>query len=98
MKRVSFLAALLLLFSALTVRAEIVRSGFCGEDPNPGDGTVEYGENLSWTLTDDGVLTISGEGEMRDFEDPYLVPWRRTSVEYHGSPFERRCCPEVAEK
>ena len=73
MKRVSFLAALLLLFSALTVRAEIVRSGFCGEDPNPGDGTVEYGENLSWTLTDDGVLTISGSGPMRDYNWDYGI-------------------------
>ncbi len=79
MKRVSFLAALLLLFSALTVRAEIVRSGFCGEDPNPGDGTVEYGENLSWTLTDDGVLTISGSGRMFDASYTsnynYNTPW-----------------------
>ena len=64
MKRVSFLAALLLLFSALTVRAEIVASGFCGADPNPDDGIKEYGKNLSWTLTDDGVFTITGSGEM----------------------------------
>ena len=80
MKRVSILAALLLLFSALIVRAEIVRSGFCGEDPNPGDGTVEYGENLSWTLTDDGVLTISGSGRMFDASYDasiynYNTPW-----------------------
>ena len=38
------------------------------------------GDNLIWTLRE-GVLTISGEGEMRDFEDPYLVPWR-SSTEY----------------
>ena len=38
------------------------------------------GDNLIWTLWE-GVLTISGEGEMRDFEDPYLVPWR-SSTEY----------------
>ena len=78
MKRVSFLAALLLLFSALTARAEIIASGFCGEDPNPDDDTVEYGENLSWTLTDDGVLTISGSGRMFDASysnDKYTSPW-----------------------
>ena len=78
MKRVSFLAALLLLVSALTVRAEIVSSGYCGEDPNPGDGTVEYGENLSWTLTDDGVLTISGSGRMYDADNSSNandIPW-----------------------
>ena len=34
----------------------------------------ECGENLTWTLTDDGVLTISGTGEM-SFEDD-RVPWR----------------------
>ena len=73
MKRVSFLAALLLLFSALTARAEIVASGFCGEDPNPDNDIVEYGENLSWSLTSDGVLTISGSGSMYDYEDPYSV-------------------------
>ncbi len=78
MKRVSFLAALLLLFSVLTARAEIIASGFCGEDPNPDDDTVEYGENLSWTLTDDGVLTISGSGRMFDASysnDKYTSPW-----------------------
>ena len=35
------------------------------------------GENLTWVLTDDGVLTISGEGEMYDynpFADDY-APW-----------------------
>ena len=49
MKRVSFLAALMLLVSALTVRAEIVASGQLSGDQ-------------SWTITDDGTLTISGTG------------------------------------
>lgn len=34
------------------------------------------GDNLKWTLGD-RVLTISGTGDMRDFEDPYRVPWRK---------------------
>lgn len=68
MKRVSFLAALLLLISALTVRAEIVASGQLDGDPNPKDNIVEYGENLSWSLTSDGVLTISSSGRMCDYE------------------------------
>ena len=75
MKRVSFLAALLLLFSALTVRAEIIASGFCGADPNPYDNTYVYSENLSWTLTDDGVLTISGSGRMYDSKGYNDLPW-----------------------
>lgn len=36
--------------------AEIVASGKCGD-------------NLTWTLTDVGVLTISGTGAMRDYEN-----------------------------
>ena len=48
---------ILILFSlTMSVRAAVVDSGYCGGE---GDGT-----NLSWELTDDGTLTISGEGEM----------------------------------
>ena len=31
-----------------------------------------YGDNLTWNLTDDGVLTISGEGAMSTSVD---IPW-----------------------
>ena len=41
---------------AMTAHSAIIDSGYCGGE---GDGT-----NLSWELTDDGTLTISGEGEM----------------------------------
>ena len=40
------------------------------------------GELLIWTLTEDGVLTISGEGAMDQFEDtnlPGAAPWVRHS-------------------
>ena len=40
---------------------EVVATGICGAE---GDGS-----NLTWTVTDDGVLTISGTGEMRNFEE-----------------------------
>ena len=35
------------------------------------------GPNLTWHLTDNGVLTISGKGEMYDYSYPYSkrVPW-----------------------
>ena len=36
-----------------------VDSGFCGAD--------EGGENLKWTLDNNGVLTISGSGAMKDY-------------------------------
>lgn len=35
----------------------------------------ECGENLVWTLTVDGVLTISGTGAMADCEDTSSQPW-----------------------
>ena len=34
------------------------------------------GVNVTWTLNDEGTLTISGTGEMQDYNDYYLVPWR----------------------
>lgn len=37
--------------------ADIVASGECGAD----------GSNVTWTLDADGVLTVSGEGEMKDY-------------------------------
>ncbi len=46
-----------------TKAAEIVASGTCGE-------------NLTWTLDDEGVLTISGEGEMENYnETTHLPEW-----------------------
>ena len=35
----------------------------------------ECGDNLTWVLTDDGTLTISGEGEMWDWSSATSVPW-----------------------
>ena len=33
------------------------------------------GPNLKWLLTDDGVLTITGEGEMTDYSYSNRSPW-----------------------
>ena len=33
------------------------------------------GDNVTWTLSDDGTLTISGKGAMWDFGDSRTVPW-----------------------
>lgn len=34
------------------------------------------GDNLTWTLSDEGVLTISGTGAMEDYDDYwYFAPW-----------------------
>lgn len=61
MKR-TFLGAVLLCLVGiiLPAKAAIVDSGTCGA-------------NLTWTLTDDGTLTISGSGEMNDYGAD--APW-----------------------
>ena len=55
------LAALMIasLLPATALAADIVDSGTCGAE---GDGS-----NLTWTLDSDGVLTISGSGDMYDY-------------------------------
>ena len=62
-------AVVLLLLPVEVSAAEVVDSGTCGD-------------NLTWVLTDDGVLTISGTGEMYDYEVTHssyqllpITPW-----------------------
>ena len=43
----------------------IVANGICGKD----------GDNLTWTLDEQGMLTISGEGEMEDYWQAGTAPW-----------------------
>ena len=80
-RRLFALIAVLICTAALCVAqaqaaSNIIDSGYCGEDPNPSDDIVEYGENISWTLTDDGVLTISGSGDMYiPYYNMYYFPW-----------------------
>lgn len=65
-KRVlSALLALVMVLSMLTVgasAAEVVDRGICGD-------------NVTWVLTDDGTLTISGAGAMYDFTGRFEAPW-----------------------
>ncbi|MBQ6401319.1 MAG: leucine-rich repeat domain-containing protein [Firmicutes bacterium] len=63
------LLAALALFAATAQEANATKGGTCGK----------YGDNLTWELRD-GVLTISGEGEMADYEFnssswSYNQPW-----------------------
>jgi hypothetical protein len=64
MKRsIKFLAAILtaiMVFSILPSMA-LAESGTCGD-------------NVTWTLGDDGTLTISGTGDMEDYTDS-ITPW-----------------------
>ena len=64
----SFVLAVLMIASLLpatALAADVVKSGTCGAE---GDGS-----NLTWTLDSEGVLTISGSGDMRDYD--YSSPW-----------------------
>ena len=35
----------------------------------------QCGDNVYWTLDDNGTLTISGTGDMRDWSDATSLPW-----------------------
>ena len=48
-----------------TITPEYTASGTCGAD----------GDNLTWTLCDDGTLTISGTGAMAGWENIADIPW-----------------------
>ena len=68
----SFVLAVLMIASllpatALAADSDIVASGTCGAE---GDGS-----NLTWTLDSEGVLTISGSGDMYDYRASSIVPW-----------------------
>ena len=69
----SFVLAVLMLASLLpatALAADIVDSGTCGAE---GDGS-----NLTWTLDSEGVLTISGNGDMNGYG--FLsAPWQYSS-------------------
>lgn len=71
-RRLVALALTLCMLAALTAEifaADIVDSGYCGGE---GDG-----KNLTWTLDSEGVLTISGLGKMKDYENDNKnrAPW-----------------------
>ena len=69
----SFVLAVLMIASLLpatALAAGIVDSGTCGAE---GDGS-----NLTWTLDSEGVLTISGSGDMYDY-DFSSAPWHGSS-------------------
>lgn len=71
-KILSTVLVLLMLISALPiggvellnfgVKANAAKNGSCGE-------------NVTWTLSDDGVLTVGGTGAMTDYANQTEVPW-----------------------
>ena len=74
-RMVSLLLAVLLAATILPVQAwgaTVVASGECGDK----------GDNVTWVLDSNGLLTISGEGKMGDYLPFHTAPWykARTSV------------------
>lgn len=64
------LSILLVLLMALT----LLPLGALADDNN------KCGENLTWEFAD-GILTISGTGDMYDYSEDYLAPWSEHCVE-----------------
>ena len=46
---------------------ESINSGYCGAEDD--------GSNVTWNLDSDGTLTISGSGEMKDYDYSNTTPW-----------------------
>ena len=70
-KILSIFLAFCLIFSLLPMgaMADETQSGTCGD-------------NLTWTLDDTGLLTISGTGAMEDYSSGSTAPWynKRTAI------------------
>ena len=68
--KIMAIAVMLLVMFFLVPSAYAETSGPCGD-------------NLTWTLTDDGTLTISGTGKMTDYDEPSVYaasPFRVTMI------------------
>ena len=35
-----------------------------------------FGENITWSLSEEGVLTLTGTGPMPDYDESALIPWK----------------------
>lgn len=73
--------ALLLSFTtAFAADSEVIASGECGKE----------GNNITWSLDSDGILILSGNGDMADYGNESAVPWKNykeqiKNVEFRGN-------------
>ena len=80
MKKVLTLAFILILSFNLCIPALALSTQICTQSYSTTDiySTAvigKCGENATWALTYNGVLTISGFGNMDDFSEDVLNPW-----------------------
>ena len=80
------LSLLVILVLCLTIcitapkaHAATIASGTCGAE----------GDNLTWTLDDEGMLTISGTGEMADYDVMSPGPWLAAEVSVKNVTIEQ---------
>ena len=61
---------------AFAAEGDIIASGECGDE----------GDNVTWTLYEDGTLVISGSGDMEDYYYPWYYEYRDSivSIEIQG--------------
>ncbi len=59
------LCAAVIVFAMPAMAAEMIASGDCGSE----------GNKVKWTLNDEGLMTISGNGEMMNYSADTDVPW-----------------------
>ena len=72
-KTLSIILAILMIVTTIpfAFAADVVASGNCGAN----------GGNVKWTLDSDGVLTISGEGEMATYATLSKTPWYKYKLD-----------------
>ena len=73
-KLLCFFMVICVLFSMAVMPAHAASSGTCGD-------------NLTWTLSDSGTLTISGTGDMDDY-DSSETPWYEQNPSIHTAIIE----------
>ncbi|MBO4880280.1 MAG: hypothetical protein J5555_01195, partial [Firmicutes bacterium] len=67
------LLSILLILSLVLGSGQAVQISYAEE-------TGICGDDLTWTLSDDGILTISGTGEMDNYSDNREQPWYKEHV------------------
>lgn len=63
--RTLLMTAAAFIMAATAANAEVVASGNCGAE----------GNNVTWTLNDQGTLTLNGTGATASFTMAYMQPW-----------------------